>query len=838
MQNHWVYLRQKKTNAMSFVHLHVHTEYSTDAISKIRDLFKRASELNMPGLAITDHGTISGVPEFFRIAEKYPDIKPIAGCEFWVGDKGSHQSNHLILLAKNLVGYKNLVKLVSFAHTEGMYYKPRITKEVLVAHHEGLICTSACIGGEIPQAILADDMENALYGAKFYQWLFGDDFYLEVSLHRNSGPIKLASKDDRKVYRKQNRELVRLQKKANEGIFEIARELGIKVVATNDVHFVNRQDGIVHDVKLAISHGKKVADKDRLRYSHLEYLKTEYELRRLFPGHPEVIDNTIEVLDKVEWYSIWRDIELPKVSERPEAELIEKVYAGAEKRFGDVSEVRRARVEQELGVILGKGVAGYFLMLKDLVDWVRSKGWMVGPGRGSAAGSLVNYCLGITDVDPMGHGLLFERFYSPERISLPDIDLDLDPEAEAHIKDYFKEKYGKECIAGIITLGTFGPVGSLKKAGKAMGISANKINRLCQKLSTYWPKVLTWNLKNNTDVQKAYENGTDAFRETYNAAIQLSGVIEDEGIHACGWLIAPLAIGDILPVQLQEGLLEGDYTLNAMYEARYAEDMILKLDILSFDVLKVIKDSLAAIEEQDGILIEPGDIPLDDEPTLELFAKGDVVGITMMGFQTMADYLKQLGPVSFNDLVAMYAMTRPGPIEWIPNFIARKRGEEEVEYDIPVVEEILDETYGIIVYQEQVMQICQRLASFSPERSDMLRKAMGKRKETVLRELYVEFLNGACRNGYDSLAAGRIWNQLGDVSSYVFNKSHAVCYTWLSYQLAWIKAHYPKVFYRVYLNAYRLDKEEVDDIIADAGRHHVYMIPPDKSRSAKWEVLD
>ena len=820
---------------MSFVHLHVHTEYSTDAISKIRDLFTRASELNMPGLAITDHGTISGVPEFFSIAEKYPDIKPIVGCEFWVGDKGSHRSNHLILLAKNLIGYKNLVKLVTFVHTEGMYC---ITKEVLVAHHEGLICTSACIDGEIPQAILADDMENALYVAKFYQWLFGDDFYLEVSLHRNSGPIKLASKDDRKVYRKQNRELVRLQKKVNEGIFEIARELGVKVIATNDVHFVNRADGIVHDMKLAISRGEKVADKDRLRYSHLEYLKTEDEMRRLFPEHPEVIDNTLEVLEKVERYSIWRDIEMPKVSERPKEELIEMVYAGAEKRFGDVSEAQRARLEQELEVILGKGVAGYFLILKDLVDWVRSKGWMVGPGRGAAAGSLVNYCLGITDIDPMKSGLLFERFYSPEHISLPDIDLDLEPEAEAHIKDYLRERFGKECVSGIITFGKYGPIGALKKAGKAMGISADKMNQLCWKLNTYWPKVLPWNLKYNAEVQQAYEKGSDAFREAYNAAIKLSDVIKDEGIHACGWLVSALALSDILPVQIQEGTKKADYTLNSMFESRFAADMVLKLDILSFNVLKVIKDSLAAIEEQNGILIEPGDIPLDDEPTLSLFANGDVAGITMMDYQTMADYLKQLGPVSFNDLVAMFAMTRPGPMEWIPNFIARKRGEEAVEYEIPVVEEILGETYGIIVYQEQVMQICQRLANFSPERSDKLRKAMRKREETVLRELYVEFLNGACRNGYDSLAAERIWNQLGDVSSYVFNKSHAVCYTWISYQLAWIKAHYPKVFYRTHLNAYLLGKEELDDIIADATRHRVYVIPPEKSRSGKWEVLD
>ena len=824
---------------MSFVHLHVHTEYSIDGMSKIRDLFERASKLNMPGLAITDHGEISGVPEFFREAEKYPDIKPIAGCEFWVGDKGDYHSNHLILLAKNLTGYKNLVTLVSYAHTEGLYIKPRISKEMLVEHHEGLICLSACIGGEIPQAILADDMENARFAALFYKKYFGDDFYLEVSLHRNSGQMKLAVTDDRKAYWKQNRQLVQMQKKANEGIFEIGQELGIKVVATNDVHFVNREDGIAHDIKLAISHDKKVSNPGRLRYSHLEYLKTEDEMRRLFPEHPEVIDNTMEVLDKVERYSIQRDIELPKVSDRPEAELIEKVYAGAEKRFGEVSKEQHARLEQELEVILDKGVAGYFLIIKDLVDWVRSKGWVVGPGRGAAASSLVNYCLGITEVNPMKYGLLFERFYSPSQITLPCIDHDLEPEAEEHIKEYFKERYGRECVAGITTFGQFGPKDALKRAGRAMGIPAAKMKSVINKLHDHWPgSYLAWNLKVNEATQRTYHNGTDAFRQAYDAAIKLSSVIEYNGIHACGWLVAASPLGDILPVQVQEGTLDGDYTLNSMYEAKYAEDAVLRLNILSFGVLKVIKDSLAAIEAEDGILIAPEDIPLDDEPTLNLFAKGDIIGITMFGFQIMADYLKQLGTVTFNDLVAMYAMTRPGPMEWIPSFIARKRGEEEVVYEIPVLEEILGETYGLIIYQEQVMQICQRLASFSPEQSDKLRKAMGKRKETVLRELYVEFLNGACRNGYDSLSAGRIWNQFGDVSTYAFNKSHAVCYTWLSYQLAWIKAHYPKVFYRVHLNAYNLDKEEVDTIIADAAKHHVYVIPPEKSKSGLFEILE
>lgn len=822
---------------MSFVHLHVHTEYSIDGLSNIRELFEKASKLNMPGLAITDHGTIAGVPAFFREAERFPDVKPIAGCEFWIGEKSRH-SNHLILLAKNVTGYRNLVKLVSYSHTEGMYIKPRITREKLLEHYEGLICLSACIGGEIPQAILADDMENAWYNTKFYQWLFGEDFYLEVSLHRNSGPMKLAVTDDRQAYRQQNRKLVRMQKKANASIFELGRKLGIKIVATNDVHFVNSEDGIPHDIKLAIGHDKKVADKERLRYSHLEYLKTEEEMRRLFPEHPEVIENTIEVLDKVERYTIQRDIELPKISVRPEEELRKEVYAGAGKRFGGLSEEQIQRIEYELDVIRKKEAAQYFLIVKDLVDWVRSKGWVVGPGRGSAAGSLVNYCLGITDVDPMKYGLLFERFYNSEQISLPDIDLDLEPEAQAHIQEYFKERYGKDCIAGITTFGQFGPLEALKKAGKAMGIPSAKIKAVRNNLRDHWGSMLAWNLHTNSAIQQVYSNGTEALRQAYDAAIKLSDVVEYEGIHACGWLVSTSPLDDILPVQIQEETKDGGYTLNSMFESRFAEDMVLKLDILSFNVLKVIKDSLAAIEEQAGILMDPENIPLDDEPTLELFAKGDVVGITMMGFPTMADYLKQLGPVSFNDLVAMYAMTRPGPMEWIPSFIARKRGEEKTFYEIPVVEEILGETYGIIVYQEQVMQICQRLASFSPERSNMLRKAMGKRKETVQRELYVEFLNGASRNGYDSLAAERIWDQFGEVSQYAFNKSHAVCYTLLCYQLAWIKAHYPKIFYRVYLNAYRLDKEEVDDIITDAGKHHVYVIPPDKSRSGLYEVLE
>lgn len=819
---------------MSFVHLHVHTEYSLDAISKIDELFIRAEDLEMPGLAITDHGTISGVPEFLKTAERHPTVKPIVGCEFWLADKDM-VTYHLILLAKNLTGYKNLVKLVSYANTEGIYYKPRITREKLIECHEGLICTSACIGGEIPRMILHDKMGDAITAAQWYKDLFGENFYLEVSLHKNFGPLKLASTDNRIAYKKNNQNLVDLQKVANTGIFQIAKELGIKVVATNDVHFVNREDGIAHDVMLALTHDKKVSDPERIRYSHLEYLKNEDEMRRLFPEHPEVIDNTMDVLEKVERYSIWKDVELPRVSDRPEAELIEKAYAGAEKRFGVVSKDQQERLEQELEVILSKGVAGYFLIVKDLVDWVRSKGWVVGPGRGAAASSLVNYCLGITDIDPMKYGLLFERFYCSEQISLPCIDLDLEPEAREKIQEYLKERYGQNSISGIVTFGKYGSRGAWSKAAKALGIPKSLIKRLDSKISGYWGSLYR-NLREVPAVREMYDNATPEFRQAYDIASKLSDVIEDESIHACGWLIAPSAIDSFLPVQTQEGSVDGDYTLNSMYEAKYAEDAVLRLNILSFNILKEIKESLSAIEAEDGILIEPEVISLDDEPTLQLFSRGDIVGIIMFGFQTMADFLKQLAPVSFNDLVAMYAMTRPGPIDWIPSFIARKRGEEEVVYDIPVVEEILGETYGLIVYQEQTMQLAERLSGFEPEKADKLRKAFGKRKLMVLEAMHDDFINGGVNNGYDKDALQRVWDLMDN--PYAFNKSHAICYTWLSYQLAWTKAHYPKVFYLVYLNAYQLDKEQEVSAIDDAAKHNVFVIPPDKSKSGMFEVIE
>lgn len=783
---------------MSFVHLHVHTEYSPDAISKIDELFIRAESLGMPGLAITDHGTISGVPEFLKTAERHPAVKPIAGCEFWVGDKENSHFNHLILLAKNLTGYKNLVRLVSFAHTEGMHVKPRITREKLIEYRDGLICLSACIGGDIPQAILADDMENARYHALFYKKYFGDDFYLEVSLHRNSGMMRLAGTDDRKAYMVQNRKLVQLQKKANRGIFEIGRELGIKVVATNDVHFVNREDGMAHDVMLAISHDKEVSNPTRLRYSHLEYVKTEEEMRRLFPEHPEAIDNTMEVLEKVERYSIWKGIELPKVSDRHDAELIEKAYAGAERRFGEVSEVQQERLEQELEIILSKGVASYFLMLKDLVDWARSIGWVVGPGRGAAAGSMVNYCLGITDIDPMKYALLFERFYNSDQISLPCIDLDLESDAQERIQEYLKEKYGQDCVSGMVTFGRYGPRGAWSKTAKALGIPHSLIERLNLKLSGYWGS-LYWNLREVPEIREMYYNASPEFRQAYDIASKLSDVIEGESIHACGWMIAPSSMGEIVPVQIQEGSWNGEHTLNSMYDGRWTTDLgVLRLNILSLMVLREIRDAYTAIEAHEGIHVEPEGLALDDELTMAIYSEGDTTGVFQFESEGMQEWLRKLRPSSFSDLVAMEALYRPGAMDLIPSFVARKKGEEAITYPIPRMEEILGETYGIIVYQEQTMRLAEKLAGFTPEKADKLRKAFGKRNIMILETLHDEFIEGGAKKGYNCSALQEVWDMMD--SQYTFNKSHAVCYTWISYQMAWLKAHYPKEFYLAFLN--------------------------------------
>lgn len=832
---------------MSFAHLHVHTEYSIDGMTKIRELFSLARQNGMPGFAITDHGTLSGVPEFLSVANHYPEVKPVVGCEFWITDHHDHtlkddkhqKTFHLILLAKNLTGYHNLVKLCSIANCEGVYYgKPRISHKLLEEYHDGLICLSACIGGEISQRVLAGDMDAAIEAALWHKQVFGNDYYLEVSLHRNDGHVKLSLTDNRAAYLKQNRELVRMQKKANAAIFEIGKQLGIKVVATNDVHYMFRGESVAHDVMLCIQHGKKVSDTDRFRYSHLEYMKSEEEMRRLFPEHPEAIDNTMEILNKVERYSIRKEAELPHVSDNPENELKEKVLAGAAFRLGELSSEYHACLNLELEAICQKGFAPYFLMIKDLTDWIRSNGWVVGPGRGSAPGSLVNYCLGITDIDPIKHNLLFERFLVSDRLPLLNIDVDMEYEAYSKISEYLKSKYGKDSVSGIITFGKFFPKKALNDVGKALGISKYRIKKV-QRLHNEYYHSLLWDVQNNPSMEYEYNSGTPLFREAYDVAQRLCGVIDNEGVHACGWLISPGKLSDTVPVQIQEGLWDGDYTLNSMYEACWAEEAgVLRINCLGLQQLTIIKNTVASIQEGHGVDIDIKTIPLDDKETLDLFGDGDTVGVFLFESEGQREWLKKLHTHRFDDLVAMEALYRPGPLDFVPSFVARKNGEVPIEYPIPELGEILDETYGIIIYQEQTMRICESIAGFSPEQANKVRKAVGKRKMPELDVLREEFVAGGVIKGYEKEALDKVWKSIDNY--YAFMKAHALCYTWLSYQTAWLKAHYPKEFFSELLNANIQDEFYLEfyleSYISDCEAHGFVVTPPDKSKSGYFEV--
>ena len=519
----------------------------------------------------------------------------------------------------------------------------------------------------------------------------------------------------------QNRKLTALQTAANSGIFQLSEELGIKVVASNDVHFVSRADGIAQDVMLAIQHGKKVSDPNRIRYSHMEYLKAEEEMRCLFPDHPEVIDNTNCILDKVERYSIWEEVKLPKLSDNPNADLRDKVYKGMILRHLEHNQ----RIEEELKYIEDKGIADYFLIIKDLVDWVRSKGWAAGPGRGSSSGSLVNYCLGISSINPLEYNLLFERFVSSDQNHFPIIDIDLEPDAMENIYDFFKEKIGCSCVSRIATFELFGSQDAWSKTATAMDIS---------------------------------NNNSPEFEQAKDVARKLEKVIERTSVHSCGWLVYPSSLGEIIPVQNRDSTS----TLISMYDARSAEEVgVLRLNIFSLRALKIVKDAFMTIRHY-GVNIEPDSIPLDDGPTIELFSDGDSTGVFLFESAGIRKWLRKLHPSSFNDIVAMHALFRPGPADLIPKFVARKNGEEVITYPIAEAEKILGETYGLIIYQEQIIQLAEILAGFSPEKADNLRKVLGKRILKQLSTFHDEFIEGGSNKGYDCNALEMIWEMMNE----------------------------------------------------------------------------
>ena len=886
---------------MSFVHLHVHTQYSIlDGQSSIENLFNRAEELGMPGLAITDHGNMYGVKEFFKFAAKHPSVKPIIGCEIYVS-KGDHKVKekgyyHLILLAKNYNGYKNLMKIVSTGHIEGMYYKPRVSHEVIEKYHEDIICSSACMAGEIPRMILDGNIAGAEKAIGWHKRVFKDDYYLEVMLHKTEVPgLSL------EVYEK--------EKEYDEVIFDLAEKHGVKVIATNDVHFVRKEDGPAHDRLICLTTNAYIDDIDRLRYTQQEYLKTEEEMAALFPDHPEVITNTLEICDKVENYTIDRGHVLPKFeidkdflddidtylekykdvidagrndekgNDRGEefrhsvAFLCHLCYKGAQERYGDVlDDVTADRLDFELKTISRMGFPDYFLIVQDYIAAARAQGISVGPGRGSAAGSAVAYCLGITNLDPIKYDLLFERFLNPERVSMPDIDVDFDDDGRYRVIQYVQDRYGVDHVSHVITFGTMAAKGAIKDVARISRLPLDESNRLTKMIPDK-PITITEtsevelkdgeepdegdkvvekdgkrfkivkkdvekkpNLKNCVkyipELKNELENGSELVREVLTYALQLEGCIRQIGIHACAMIIGRGNLTDYIPITLGEDKATGQKVWVSQYEGSFIEDVgMLKMDFLGLRTLSIIKICLAEVKKRFGIDIDIEKIPIDDPKAYEIYSNGDTKSVFQFESPGMMEWLQKLHPERFEDLIAMNALYRPGPMDYIPSFVARKRGEEPITYDLPAMEEFLKETYGVTVYQEQVMLISQKVAGFSKGKADKLRKAMGKKKIDILQSLYGEFIEGGKKNGHPEDVLKKIWKDWEKFASYAFNKSHATCYAWVSYQTGWLKAHYPSEFQAANLSMNKNNMTEIQAIMADCKKHHIRVLNPDVNES-------
>ena len=896
---------------MAFVHLHVHTQYSIlDGQSSIENLFNRAEELGMPGLAITDHGNMYGVKEFFKFAKKHPGVKPVIGCEVYVS-VGDHRVKekgyyHLILLAKNYEGYKNLVKIVSTAHIEGMYYRPRVSHEVLEQYHEGLICSSACMAGEVPRAILAGDMKKVDEVIDWHKRVFGDDYYLEVMLHKTEVPgLSREVYDNQMIY--------------NEVIFQLAEKHGVKVIATNDVHFVRKEDGPVHDRLICLTTNSYVDDPDRLRYTQQEYLKSEDEMLALFPDHPEAIINTLEVLGKVEEYSIDSDPILPVYEIDPAfmedidaqmekykevidagrcdkkgnyrgdgfchsvAYLCHLTYQGAHQRYGETFTAEQAeRIDFELKTISRMGFPDYFLIVQDYIAASRAMGSMVGPGRGSAAGSVVAYCLKITNLDPIRYQLLFERFLNPDRISMPDIDVDFEDLTKAH--SYVEKKYGADHVSRVITFGTMAAKSAIKDVARISRVSIDESNRLAKmvpdrlsekkekeypfnpKLDELKPgfKVVEKEVEEEVDGQKVLvkktfqrgmedvdvkitlkncyrlvpefidelANGPELNKEVLKYAQALEGCVRQVGMHACATIIGRGDLTNFLPMTLSKDKDTGEYVRTSQYDGHYIEDVgMLKMDFLGLITLSIIHNCLDLIKERFGEDIDIEAIPIDDKPTYELYGRGDTVSVFQFESEGMQTWLQKLRPTRFEDLIAMNALYRPGPMDYIPDFVARKQGEQAIEYDLPEMAEYLEDTYGVTVYQEQVMLLSQKLAGFTKGEADKLRKAMGKKQIDILNSLKGKFMEGGMKNGHPEKVLDKIWKDWEKFAQYAFNKSHATCYAWVSYQTGWLKTHYPSEFFASCLT-YAKSMEEIKKIMDDARGHGIRILSPDVNESS------
>ena len=886
-----------------FIHLHVHTYYSIlDGQSPVEKLVDKAVANGMRGMAITDHGNMFGVKELYNYCNKIngklkeqgkEPFKPIFGCEMYVArrtkadrvkEKGDAGGYHLIVLAKNYHGYKNLIKLVSRAWVDGFYSKPRTDRADLEKYHEDLIVCSACIAGEVPAKILKGDIPGAREAIEWYKSIFGDDYYLELQRHEVKDPNQRA-----------NRETFPLQQRANKELIKLAKEYGIKVVCTNDCHFVDQENAEAHDHLLCLSTGKELNDPTRMLYSKQEWFKTREEMNEIFADVPEALSNTLEILDKVETYSIDHSPIMPffpipeefgteeetrkrispeelfrefttdengkEIMSHEEAEkkikklggidklyrikfeadyLAKLAYDGAKRLYGEpLTDEVYERVKFELHIMKTMGFPGYFLIVQDFINSAQDElGVMVGPGRGSAAGSVVAYCLGITKIDPIKYDLLFERFLNPDRISLPDIDTDFDDDGRGKVLEWVEDKYGHDKVAHIITYGTMATKNSIKDVARVEKLPLDISNRLCKAIPDKLPDGLKMNLTNAIkcvpELREAEASANPQMANTIKYAKMLEGTVRGTGIHACGTIICRDAISDWVPVSTAEDKSDpGHKLLATQYDGHVIEETgLIKMDFLGLSTLSIMKETVENIRlTHDGFTLDLDTIPIDDELTYKLYQEGRTIGTFQFESAGMQKYLRELRPTVFEDLIAMNALYRPGPMDYIPSFIARKNGKEPITYDIPCMEKYLKDTYGITVYQEQVMLLSRQLADFTRGESDALRKAMGKKKKAIVDAMKPKFIEGGKKNGHDPKVLEKIWGDWEKFASYAFNKSHATCYSWVAYQTAYLKAHYPAEFMAGNMSRCLNDITKITKLMSECQAMNIPCLGPDVNDS-------
>ena len=886
-----------------FIHLHVHTYYSIlDGQSPVEKLVDKAVANGMRGMAITDHGNMFGVKELYNYCNKIngklkeqgkEPFKPIFGCEMYVArrtkadrvkEKGDAGGYHLIVLAKNYHGYKNLIKLVSRAWVDGFYSKPRTDRADLEKYHEDLIVCSACIAGEVPAKILKGDIPGAREAIEWYKSIFGDDYYLELQRHEVKDPNQRA-----------NRETFPLQQRANKELIKLAKEYGIKVVCTNDCHFVDQENAEAHDHLLCLSTGKELNDPTRMLYSKQEWFKTREEMNEIFSDVPEALSNTLEILDKVETYSIDHSPIMPffpipeefgteeetrkrispdelfrefttdengkEIMSHEEAEkkikklggidklyrikfeadyLAKLAYDGAKRLYGEpLTDEVYERIKFELHIMKTMGFPGYFLIVQDFINSAEDElGVMVGPGRGSAAGSVVAYCLGITKIDPIKYDLLFERFLNPDRISLPDIDTDFDDDGRGKVLEWVEDKYGHDKVAHIITYGTMATKNSIKDVARVEKLPLDISNRLCKAIPDKLPDGLKMNLTNAIkcvpELREAEASANPQMANTIKYAKMLEGTVRGTGIHACGTIICRDAISDWVPVSTAEDKSDpGHKLLATQYDGHVIEETgLIKMDFLGLSTLSIMKETVENIRlTHDGFTLDLDTIPIDDELTYKLYQEGRTIGTFQFESAGMQKYLRELRPTVFEDLIAMNALYRPGPMDYIPSFIARKNGKEPITYDIPCMEKYLKDTYGITVYQEQVMLLSRQLADFTRGESDALRKAMGKKKKAIVDAMKPKFIEGGKKNGHDPKVLEKIWGDWEKFASYAFNKSHATCYSWVAYQTAYLKAHYPAEFMAGNMSRCLNDITKITKLMSECQAMNIPCLGPDVNDS-------